>query len=56
MPAYPRQALYVGRYLRHELPAQPVGLPGAWFEHTAADRKVARARLRAWTELLARSG
>jgi len=47
---------YLGRYLRHELPAQPVGLPGAWFEPTAADRKLLRARMRAWTELLARSG
>ena len=47
---------YLGRHLRHELPAPPVGLPGPWFEPTAADRKLVRARVRAWTELLARSG
>lgn len=47
---------YLGRHLRHELPAPPVGLPGPWFEPTAADRKLVRARMRAWTELLARSG
>jgi len=46
---------YLGRHLRHELRAPPVGLPGAWFEPTAADRKLVRARLRAWTELLLRS-
>jgi hypothetical protein len=46
---------YLGRHLRHELRAPPVGLPGGWFEPTAADRKLVRARVRAWTELLARS-
>ena len=47
---------YLGRYLRHELPAPPVGLPGPWFEPTSADVKLGQASARAWTKLLARSG
>jgi hypothetical protein len=47
---------YLGRHLGHELPAPPVGLPGRWFEPTAADAKRVRACLRAWTQLLAQSG
>jgi uncharacterized protein YndB with AHSA1/START domain len=46
---------YLGRHLRHKLPAPPVGLPGRWFERTPADAKLVRASTRAWTELLAGS-
>ena len=47
---------YLGRHLRHELPAPPVGLGGRWFEATETDAKLVQASARAWTELLARSG
>ncbi len=35
--------VYLGRHLRHELPAPPLGLGGRWFEPTAADAKLVRA-------------
>lgn len=51
-----RAMAYLGRHLRHELPAPPVGLGGQWFEPTSDDARLMRASARAWNEVLARSG